>query len=241
MDLMNLNEELKNGKILASGKSLVIMTPLCRLDFADLAQPTQFQGEGAFRYGVDMIFETDPSKPAAVDVKKILIPALFDFAKANGVKPEKVSGERKNGYILGGDKLTVRIGQRISLDGEPYAGYDTSTISIHAGSRPKVQAPPWKGVPCVSPAGESDFDPANIYNGCYGRVIINPYKPKKWSMIAIGLQGVQMIADGEVLGGEGAGAVAAGAFGAVEGAEVKSNFEKAVDPADSGDFSSFVE
>lgn len=246
MDLMNLSDELKYGKVLQSGKALVIMTPLARLDFCELAAPSQFQGEGSFRYGVDMIFETDPSKPGAVDLKKILIPALFEFAKNKGVTPRQVNESTKRGYILGGDKLAIRIGQRINAAGEPYTGYETSSVSLHASSRPKVQSPPWKGVPCVSPAGEAGFDPSSVYNGCYGRVIINPYKPKKWTMIAIGLQGVQMIADGEPLGGEGAGAALVGAFDAVEGASVRSSFEKAMTPAEAddpsvtGDFSAFV-
>lgn len=246
MDLMNLNEELKHGKIISSGKSLVIMTPLARLDFCELAEPSQFQDHGEFRYGVDVIFETDPTKPGAVDVKKILIPALFEFARNRGVKVSERKEPGKTGYVLGGDKLTIRVGQRISAGGEPYAGYETSSVYIHAASRPKIQTPPWKGIPCVSPAGEADFDPQNIYNGCYGRVIINPYKPKKWNMIAIGLQGVQMIADGEPFGGEGAGKAAVGAFGAVEGASVASSFEKGMannvpaDPSVSGDFLSFM-
>jgi hypothetical protein len=241
MDLMNLTDELKYGKILQSGKSLVIMTPLARLDFCELVQPTQFQDTGPYRYGLDMIFERDPSKPAAVDVEKYLIPTLFEFAKNQGITPRKIVDGDRAGYILGGDKLAIRIGQRISAAGEPYAGYETSSVSIHASSRPKVQSPPWKGVPCVSPAGEAGFDPTAVYNGCYGRVIINPYKPKKWNIIAIGLQGVQMIADGEPLGGEGAGAAAVNAFGAVEGAEVKSNFENAMnDPSVDGDFKEFV-
>lgn len=242
MDLMNLTDELKYGKILQSGgKSLVIMTPLARLDFCELAQPAQFQDTGPYRYGVDMIFETDPTKSGAIDLKKYLIPALFEFAKNLGINPRQVADSDRQGYILGGDKLAIRIGQRISAEGELYTGYERSSVSIHASSRPKIQSPPWKGVPCVSPAGEAGFDPSLIYNGCYGRVIINPYKPKKWNLVAIGLQGVQMIADGEPLGGEGAGAAAVGAFGAVEGAEVKSSFENAMsDPSVDGDFSAFV-
>ena len=155
MDLMNLTDELKYGKILQSGKSLVVMTPLARLDFCELAQPTQFQGEGPYRYGLDLIFETDPSKPGAVDLKKYLIPALFEFAKNSGINPRQVADSDRQGYVLGGDKLAIRIGQRISAAGEPYTGYEKSSVSIHASSRPKIQSPPWKGVPCVSPAGES--------------------------------------------------------------------------------------
>lgn len=239
MDLMNLNDELKYGKVLDSGKNLVIVTPLARLDFCTLATPEQYKNTGAFRYGLDMIFETDPTKPAAVDPKKILIPALGGFAKEKKVAVQMIKTDLKNGYALGGDRITVHTGQRFSEAGEPYEGYEKSSVWLHCASTPKVQSPPWKGITCFSPANE-ELDPRTIYNGCYGRVIINPYKPKAWNIIAIGLKSVQMIADGDSLGG-GEGGVPAGAFGAVEGASVANAFEQSSqDPTDNGDFSSFM-
>lgn len=238
-DLMNLSEEMKHGKIISSGKNLVIMTPLARLCFCNLDEPTQYKGRGAFRYGVDLVFETDPSKPAAVDVKKVLFPAMFEFAKSLGIKPDEVKSARKNGIILGSKDLTIRIGERFTEEGEPYEGYSKSTVSMAANSTPKRQTPPWDGIPCVSPAGEANFDPSNLYSGCYGRAFINPYYSKKWNVLAIGLQSVQMVADGDNLGGGSmSGEAAASAFGAVPGAEVKSSFEKATE---GGDFSSYLE
>lgn len=240
---MNLNDELKHGKILSKGKRVSLLTPLCRFDFCQLAEPKEFrEGDGKFKFSVDMIFETDPSKPGAVDVKKFLIPALTKLAQENNITVQQITHAKPGiafGTSQGHPHVLVRIGERFTQAGEPYEGYEKSSLAISASTMPRIQAPPWKPVPCVSPSGEAGFPATEIYNGCWGRAIINPYKPKKWPMVTIGLQGVQMIADGDTLG---PGQSDLGALAGVEGAAVQTPLEKAVEtaPVENGDFSSFL-
>lgn len=241
MDFMSLTDELKYGKVISTGKRVSLMTPLCRFDFVKLAEPEQYKGEGKFKFSIDMIFETDPSKPGAVDLKKLILPALAQLAKDTKVSVEQITSGRKQGLAFGTSQghphVVLRKGPRLTLEGEPYEGYEESSLFMSASDTPRVQSPPWKPVPCVSPAGEAGFPATEVYNGCWGRVIINPYKPKSWPMISIGLRGVQMIADGDPLG---PGQSNLDAFGGVEGASVESPLEKAVEPVGDGDFSSFL-
>lgn len=216
IDLKNLSDELKYGKVLEEGKYLTLLTPLARLSFCDsLATPEQFKGEGKFRHSIDMIFEMKPGLDGSVDFKKLMLPAIIAHAKREGVDVQKVDGGIALGKSQQHPYVAIHTGKRFSEEGTEYAGYTDSCVWVKASKTPKVQAPPWEPIPCVSPTGKPGFPSVEIYGGCWGRCIIQAYKPKGWPMMTFGLNKVQKIADGEAFGSGGL----VGEMGGVEGAE----------------------
>ena len=88
-------------------------------------------------------------------------------------------------------KLPIRDGdQECAEKGEEYAGH----WFLNASSARK---------PHIVDLNRNDiFDPSEVYSGCYARVCINlyPFNKKGNRGIACGLEAVQKVADGELLG-----------------------------------------
>jgi hypothetical protein len=254
MDLMTLQGEWKTGKVLNVGKSLTLLTPVARLSFPALVAPEQYQGTGAFKFGVDHIFETGSGNTACVDFKSVMLKAILDFAKAQEVPAQQLAENGKPvGIALGKSQghpyKAIGAGGRISQSGKAYDGYSDTSVWLKASSKPKVQSPPWTPIPCISPTRKRDFPADKIYGGCYGRSVIQAYRPASYNMIVFGLVQVQFLADGEAFGSEGLVVDMTAAPGAVDEAIDMSAAPSGGQPvtdaaadaaADAGDFSSFM-
>jgi len=218
------------------------------LSFPALVAPEQYQNTGAFKFGIDHIFEVGAGKLAAVDFKAVMLPAIFEFAKSQDVAASQIVENGKTvGIALGKSQghpyKAIGIGGKVSQTGKAYDGYNDSSVWLKASNKPKIQTPPWTPIPCVSPTGKPGFPADKIYGGCYGRTVIQAYKPSNYSMIVFGLVQVQFLADGEAFGSDGLVVDMAAAPGAVdEGFDMSGTGAQPVTAAqaDAGDFSNFM-
>jgi hypothetical protein len=187
MDLMKLEGVFKTGKINKDeGKMIEIVTPVFRASFPRLDEPQQFQGQGAYRYQISMLFNTgNPAEPAHVDMNAVILRALQKCATSNGL------------HLKAPGVNPFDSGEKLNQEGEPLAGYDEWTHWATASKYPKK---PEHIVPVYDARGNATT-PDTIYGGCYARALVQFYKPKKWKRVSIGLGYVQFVEDGESFGG----------------------------------------
>jgi hypothetical protein len=222
MDLKNVTGDLRTGKRVEpeGSEKVIILTPLCRASFMDIATAKSFRG-GKPRFGMSMIFERSVTEIAAVDVMAVLVPGILEAAKREGLK---VAQDERG--LKFGDKETrvINLGARHNQEtGEAFDGYNPTSLWISAYKLEDSSRD--KKVQCYD-AANNPCDASMIKAGDWVRCIIGPYKPQSWSMLSIGLIGVQLVMPGPAFGGEDPSVVA---FEAIPGAPVIAKAVGAVD------------
>lgn len=187
VDLMNLEGVLKTGAIHNDGgKRMDIIFPVCRISFPKIVKPEQYKGQGEPRFTVTQIFNTgNPLSPAFVDLNTVVAPAMASVARANGMN------------IAGSGVNPFEKGIKYNKEGTPYDGYEEWTHWISAAKYPKNEN---SVVQCYSATATTAIDPKEVYGGCYGRLMVQIYKPKKWDTLGIGIGWVQFVAHGDAFG-----------------------------------------
>jgi len=189
MDLMNLTDELKFGKLLVDEETnkTIILTPLFRGSWMTrLSMATNMEPGKPKRFTVGAIWNTDPNEPACVDLKPVVAPVLTALA---ATKKWSLDNEKIN---------PIKSGKRQRLDGSDIEGYEEKTLWATFSHYPKTVH---SMVPCYGADG-SKRDPSNMESGDYFRAKIDPYISKKHGKsISIWLVSVQWIAEGEKFGG----------------------------------------
>lgn len=211
MDLMNLSEELKTGKIVsATDKNVTFLTPVCRASFPHLIEPTQFKGKGTPRFTLSAIFNNkNPEEPAHVDLMAVLVPELQKFAKSRGKNVKDI----------------LHSGVKSRDDGSQIDGYEEWTANCSFAKYPK---PGKSFVPCYSPTGQL-IEPDAIVGGYYVRVRGQVYVSKEWDKMALAIVSVQLIAKGPTFGADDADP----GMGAIPGAkDIETSFDSATSDDD---------
>lgn len=204
IDINNLPEILKTGKIHGEGTRAILETPLCRASFANLVEEETYLGNPTGRHSITLLIETDPARPGAVDTK----PAFLPFFKAT-LAAYQIKATFTNAGCVVGKQTLFTCGEKISQEGKVYQGHGPGTVSLKANSKITVSNP---GVVCYNALGEV-ADPEIIYGGCYVRAKIGIYKPQAFPNLSITLKSVQFVADGERFSADGM------AMDGIEGAE----------------------
>ena len=114
------------------------------------------------------------------------------------VEETKLEGKTKKwgGKIPNGLKLPIRDGDEERPDKEEFK----NAYFFNASSKIKPLV--------LDTDGEPLLDNSELYSGCYGRVSVNlyPYDVSGSKGVAVGLNAVKKVADGERLAGSGASA-----------------------------------
>jgi hypothetical protein len=207
LDLKNLTDVWRTGaRVEAEGTGkVIILTPVCRASFCSLAEAKQYKG-GAPRYGITLVFERMPGLEGAVDVNSVLVPGLVEVAQSEGLAIMQTDRDIRFGTR---EIKSINLGVRYKqATGEVFDGYSPSSLWI-AAYRNADQGPP----ECVDEGGHP-IAPSVIKSGDWVRVVINPYKPKEYSMLSIGLGSIQRVAVGPAFRDD----VGTSCFGQVPGA-----------------------
>jgi hypothetical protein len=185
LDLMNLPDELRFGKLIKEDKKGVsVVLPMCVIDFAALAEMTRFEDNDPAFTATAIFNAGNPKEPCHVDLTKTIYPAIKKFAAHAGVDLAKAR------FPL------FTNGKRFTESGEEYQGYfDWST-------RAKFNNKNAKKIVCLGADG-NEIEPDTIENGDYVRLEVFYGKSKKFRVIYGSLVGVQLFAKGESLGGSG--------------------------------------
>lgn len=156
-----------------------VVTGKVRLCYVHVFEPTSFNGEDG-KYSVCVM--VDKSDKATIGkIKEAVAEAIEDgiSSKWNGKKP-------------GNLKLPLRDGDAERAEEQPeFAG----KFFFNANSKQQ---------PCVVDRQRNEIlDSTEVYSGIYGRVSVNfyPYNFNGTKGVAVGLNHVQKLSDGEPLGG----------------------------------------
>ena len=188
---------------------VTLITAEVRLSYCHLLEPAQINNKGPFKYSVSVLIpKTDTATLA-----------LFKKAVDNAV----VKGSDKFGskFTVGRVKKPLRDGDSEEENKpEEYHGHYFFSANAQEKRPPQVIAADGKTLLT---------DETEIYSGCYARVSINAYAFEgEQKGIAVGLNNVQKIRDGESLGGTKESAFTE--FEAIEGEAVDTSDANYVDP-----------
>ena len=156
-----------------------ITTKKVRLSYCHLFTAVTAPGSDTPKYSVSVII---PKSDTATLSK---IKAAIDEAKKTG------ASSKWGGKVPAKLHTPLRDGDEDRPDDPAYAG----SYFLNCSSKNKP--------PVVDRNMEEILDPADVYSGCYARVNINfyPYDTNGNRGIAVGLNSVQKLADGQALGG----------------------------------------
>ena len=161
-----------------------VVTPVFRLSFPHLFQGQQFDGKGDPKFGLSAVWA--PSKFSDADKKrwKAMVALLNDESLARFKKKVKdLPANIKRGIRDGGEKSDL----------EGY-GEGTKFANITSKMRPGVVDK------SKQPIGPEHGNADDVYPGCYCRATVTAYSyDNKGKGVALGLQNVQKIADGDRL------------------------------------------
>lgn len=156
-----------------------VQTPEFRLCFPNLFKPTSFEGSTRETYNCVMVFPKD----ADLSKLKELAKAAFQKAFPNGAK---------------GARSPFRDGnEKVDEWGEVFG--DATFIRVSSNLKP----------PVADRKKHLIVDEEQVYSGCYARAVVHAfaYDVKGNKGISFGLDAVQILRDGERLGGGGLAAV----------------------------------
>ena len=155
------------------------VTGKVRLSYVKVFQPSAAPGTDKLKYSVSVIVDKSDKET----LRKIN--AAIEEAKEQG------KASKWGGKIPANLKLPLRDGDTDKPDDEAYKG----KYFFNASSERKP------GVVDINV--NPILDPEEVYSGCYGRVHVNfyPFNSNGNRGIAVGLNHVQKVADGERLGG----------------------------------------
>ena len=156
-----------------------VITGKCRLSYAHIWEPASIDGNSPAKYSSCILIpKTDTA--TLQKIKKAVLAATEEGIKSKwkGKKPANL-------------KLPLRDGDEERPDDEAFRG--CYFINANANRRPGV----------VDLALNSIMDQDEVYSGCYCRFSINfyPFSASGNNGVAVGLNNVQKVADGERLAG----------------------------------------
>lgn len=159
-----------------------IVTGVCRLSYANIWQAKSING-GAPKFSTSVLIPKSDTETVAK------IKAAIAAAYAEG--EAKLKGNGKSVPPLTAIKIPLRDGDQERPDDEAYKGH--WFVNANSNTAPGV----------VDINRESIIDTKEIYSGVYARVCLSAYAFNSSGNkgIALGLQSVQKVKDGEPLGG----------------------------------------
>ena len=166
-----------------------VKTPEFRLSFPRLFEPQKFEGEEQGSYSIVMVFDK------AADLK----PLREACRKAVADQwPKGAPGNLRSPFCDGNEKAETW--------GECFKD------AIYARAKTKRRPP------VVDARGLPVEDPEKAYPGCYARAVVTPFVYDRAGNRGVGLQlaAVQILRDGERLGGDGGATRALSMFEPVE-------------------------
>lgn len=173
-----------------------------RVSYPKLNEPSQFQGEGKFRYSIDIVIDNEEVYKQLTKMGKAAVSAAVGAAKADKVWAELVA---KNKVPFGSGALKASS-----------AGYlDNWFITGHTETAPTLlnNVAAADGKPEVLKRPQS-----RIYSGCQANVVFTLYYQSKWQRLCASFSGVQFARDDEPFAGSAP--ASADEFDAVESADM---------------------
>ena len=164
-----------------------VITGKVRLSYCHIFQPQAING-GEEKYSVSLLIPKEDKET----LQKIK--AAIEAAKQLGIQ-DKWGGKEPPNL-----KLPLRDGDTERPDDEAYKGH--YFLNAASTTKPGVGKPVGK-----TPDGRTKFeeitDSTEVYSGCYARVSINfyPFNVNGNKGIAVGLNNIVKVQDGEPLGG----------------------------------------
>lgn len=209
MDLINLNVELREGKrIPREDGRVVLITPLCRFDFPHLAKPQASRSDpNRLTYSVRGLWNwNNQNADAHVNIQPVLLTAIAEIAQRQNLSPK--------GWLRRGDE------ERLERNGKFPDGYGSgivfASLNTSAGRRDDPESS--RPAPTVKDGSGEEISGTLVKPGYYGRALISVYAVTHGGgKICFGLEAVQLLARGELLGGSRENYDKA--FGAISGAE----------------------
>lgn len=156
-----------------------VITGKCRLSYEHIWEAASMDGNSEPKYSASVIIP----KSDTATLRKI--EAAVEAAVQQGIK-DKWKGKKPVNL-----KLPLRDGDTERPDDEAYAG----GMFVNASSKRQP------GI--VDMTRQEIIDRDEVYSGCYCRFSLNfyPFSVNGNNGVAVGLNGVQLVADGEPLGG----------------------------------------
>lgn len=173
-----------------------VKTPEFRVSFPHLFEPSKFEGEEQGSYSLVMAFDN------AADLKPLREACRKAIAD---VWPKGAPTNLRSPLCDGNEKA------------ESWGENFRNTIYARAKSKRRP--------PVVDARGLPVDDPEAVYPGCYARAVVTPFVYDRAGNRGVGLQlaALQILRDGERLGGDGGGSRALAMLGAVDGSAVSFN------------------
>lgn len=156
-----------------------VVTGKVRLSYVNIFKARSFQAGGEEKFSLCILID----KKDITTLGKIK--AAIDAAKKQGI------ADKWGGKLPGNLKMPLRDGDAERADeAEEYTG--KFFMNANSNQKPGI----------VDENLNEILDNTEVYSGCYGRVSINffPYNSNGSKGIAVGLNHVQKLADGEPLG-----------------------------------------
>ena len=158
--------------------STKVVTGKVRFSYAHVFEPTSMNEDEPKKYSTAILI---PKKD------KKTVQAILDAQKAAA---EEGKNKKFGGKLPANLKMPLRDGDEEKPDDEVYAGH--YFLNASSNRRPGV----------VDENRNEIIDKDEFYSGCYGRASINFFAfAGKAKGVAVGLNGVQKLEDGESLGG----------------------------------------
>ncbi len=156
-----------------------VITDKCRLSYAHIWEPSKMDENSPAKYSACIVIRKDDTKTLQKIQKAI------DAAVQDGIK-SKWKGKKPANL-----KLPLRDGDEERPDDEAFQG--CYFLNANANRRPGV----------VDLALNDILDQEEVYSGCYCRFSINfyPFSKSGNNGVAVGLNNIQKVADGERLAG----------------------------------------
>ena len=169
-----------------------LVTPMFRAAFVSLLQPKAVGGKNADpnaekKYGITMIF---PKGTDHTELKKEIMAAAKEKW---GDKAESIIKKQESS-----DKRIFKDGSDMA---EKYAGFEEGVPYLNANNKEKPGLVSTKAAPDGTPIGITEE--GEFFSGCYAIASLKPYcwDNKFGKGVSLSLQNVQMIKEGERLGG----------------------------------------
>lgn len=163
-----------------------VITGMVRFSYVNIFNARAFEANQEEKYSMCIIIDKNDK-----DTIKAIKQAI-ENAKAEG------KNSKWNGKIPGNLKLPLRDGSEREDEAEEYQG----KMFLNCSSKTK---------PGIIDRNKNEIlDSTEVYSGCYGRVSLNfyPFNSNGNKGVAVGLNNVQMLKDGEPLGAARASAEA---------------------------------
>ena len=168
---------------MATTNKIKVVTGKVRFSYAHVFQPNAAVEGGTPKYSVSLIIPKSDTETVAKFQKAFEDATNTNAAFFGGAVPKGLKGGLRDGDA--------------EKDDPAYA--NSYFVNANSAQKPGV----------VDPNMNAIIDPSEFYSGCYGRasVTLYPYNAQGSKGIAVGLNNVQKLEDGEKLGGGTSAAV----------------------------------